>query len=224
MPLVERVAVSMAGRLPSHLELADLTQAGFVGLLDAVEKFDRSKGARFWTYAELRIRGAILDSLRELDWAPRSIRRRRRELDRAARRLQGALGRAPSDEELAGALGVTLQGLRVLRERIRCAESATGRAASIDDVAPYMADVTSPDPQQLTLSKEVAALLAEAVSELSERERLVISLYYHEELTMREVGQVLGVNESRVSQIHSKAVAALRLSLKERLRPLSRTA
>lgn len=224
MPLVERVAQSLASRLPCHLELEDLTQAGYVGLLDAVEKFDRTKGARFWTYAELRIRGAILDSLRELDWAPRSIRRRRRELDRAARRLEGELGRAPTEEELAVRLGVSLEGLYRIRERIRRAESATRRAASFDDVAPYLADASSRDPQELALGREIASLLAESVGALSPRERLVISLYYHEELTMKEVGQVLGVNESRVSQIHSKTLGTLRLALKQRLEPLSRTA
>lgn len=224
MPLVERVAAGMASRLPPHVELADLIQAGFVGLLDAAEKFDRDKGARFWTYAELRIRGAILDSLRGLDWAPRSIRRRRRELDEATRRLERSLGRAPRDEEIAQALELGLDRLHAIRERIRVADSASRRAESVDDVAGYVADTRSPDPQRTTLERELAALLAEAIELLPERERLVVTLYYHEELTMKEVGQVLGVNESRVSQIHSKAVTTLRLHLDERLKPLSRTA
>lgn len=199
--------------------MADLTQAGVLGLLDAADKFDRAKGVRFATYAELRIRGAILDSLRGLDWVPRSLRRQRRELQSASSVLEARLGREPSDEELASAVEVSPAELRAMRERVRRAEIASGGAESFDRVVALTIDPSSPDPQELLERREIEGLLARAIEKLPARERLVVALYYHEELTMKEVGRVLGVNESRVSQIHSKAVAKLRLRLRNELRP-----
>lgn len=212
MPLVRRVAAHVASRLPSCIELSDLTQAGFVGLLDAAGKFDESKGVRFWTYAELRIRGAILDSLRGLDSVPRSVRRKRRALDKATAKLEVELGREPRDDELASALQISVQELCKMGERVRFAEavqSADGFEVALTHVS---------DPLGLEQA-EIGALLARSVEDLTERERLVITLYYHEELTMREVGEVLSVNESRVSQIHSKAIQHLRRRFSARLRP-----
>ena len=219
LPLVARVAGAIGSRLPHCVEMADLTQAGVLGLLDAADKFDRAKGVRFATYAELRIRGAILDSLRGLDWVPRSLRRQRRELQSASSVLEARLGREPSDEELASAVEVSPAELRAMRERVRRAEIASGGAESFDRVVALTIDPSSPDPQELLERREIEGLLARAIEKLPARERLVVALYYHEELTMKEVGRVLGVNESRVSQIHSKAVAKLRLRLRNELRP-----
>lgn len=221
LPLVAKVASAIGARLPHSVELSDLTQAGVLGLLDAADKFDRHKGVRFRTYAELRIRGAILDSLRTLDWVPRSLRRLRRELHRAESRLEGRLGRAPNDEELASAMQISLSDLRAARERVRRSEIASGSPESFDRVVALTIDPRSPDPQELLERREIEQLLTQAIERLPARERLVLALYYHEELTMKEVGRVLGVNESRVSQIHSKAVETLRRRLRRELRPRS---
>lgn len=210
IPLVGRVARSLLGRLPAQVELGDLTQAGVLGLLDAAQKFDSCRGVRFTTYAELRIRGAILDSLRGLDWVPRSVRRERRELEAAQRLLESSLGRTPSETEIASQLGCTLTELRKRRERARAAELASEGGDFLDPVVPLLADPAAADPHEVLERLELESIVAAAVEELPERERLVVTLYYYEELTMKEVGQVLGVNESRVSQIHSKAIATLR--------------
>jgi RNA polymerase sigma factor for flagellar operon FliA len=201
--------------------MSDLTQAGVLGLLDAADKFDLTKGVRFQTYAELRVRGAILDSLRSLDWVPRSVRRLRRELQGAESRLQGRLGRKPTDEELAEVMKVSPADLRAARDRVRRSEIASGNSESFDGVVAFTIDPSSPDPQELLERREIEELLARAIERLPERERLVLALYYHEELTMKEVGRILGVNESRVSQIHGKAVETLRRRLRRELRPRS---
>ena len=220
LPLVRRVALHVAGRLPSQVDLSDLTQAGFLGLLDAAHKFDADKGVRFWTYAELRIKGSILDSLRALDWLPRSVRRRRRELDAASARLESCLGRTPSEDELAAELAVTTDRFRKTVDEVRRAEASAKLVEGLDYVDAFVRDPNAKDPHDLLERRELVALLARGIERLSERERQVITLYYHEELTMKEVGQVLGVNESRVSQIHSKAVQTLRTRLSRHLTPI----
>lgn len=220
LPLVRRVALHVASRLPSQVELSDLTQAGFLGLLDAAQKFDADKGVRFWTYAELRIKGSILDSLRALDWVPRSVRRRRREIDAASRRLESCLGCAPGDDELAKELGLTTERFRSMVDEVRRAEASAELVEGLDGVDVFVRDPKAKDPHDLLERRELVALVARGIEGLSERERLVITLYYHEELTMKEVGQVLGVNESRVSQIHSKAVRTLRAHLARALSPI----
>jgi RNA polymerase sigma factor FliA len=224
LPLVARVAGAIGSRLPHSVEISDLTQAGVLGLLDAAEKFDRAKGVRFRTYAELRIRGAILDSLRSLDWVPRSLRRQRRELHAAESRLESKLGRKPTDEELATSMGLSLPELGAARDRVRRAEVASFGTESFDRVVALTIDPAAPNPHELLERREIESLLARAIERLPARERLVLTLYYYEELTMKEVGAVLGVNESRVSQIHSKAVSKLRLRLRRDLRPRPRLA
>ncbi len=229
LPLVRRVALHVASRLPSQVELSDLIQAGFLGLLDAAQKFDADKGVRFWTYAELRIKGSILDSLRALDWLPRSVRRRRRELDAASARLESCLGRTPSEDELATELALTTDRFRKVVDEVRGAEASAELVEGLDGIDVFVRDPKAKDPHDLLERRELVTLLARGIEGLSERERLVIALYYHEELTMKEVGHVLGVNESRVSQIHSKAVQTLRTRLARHLRPrltptLARTA
>jgi RNA polymerase sigma factor for flagellar operon FliA len=220
MPLVRRVAANVASRLPASVELSDLTQEGFVGLIHAAQKFDEGKGVRFWTYAELRIRGAMLDSLRGLDSVPRSVRRKRRALDKATAELEGQLGRAARDEELAKAVELSVEELRIMREQVRSAENRQP-ADGFDVTLAQLSDPQALDPHEGLERTETEALLSRAIEALTERERLVITLYYHEELTMKEVGEVLGVNESRVSQIHSKAIRHLRRRFQSLSRPTS---
>ena len=219
LPLVSKVAAAVGSRLPHSVEMSDLTQAGVLGLLDAADRFDREKGVRFRTYAELRVRGAILDSLRSLDWVPRSLRRKRRELQQAESSLEAKLGRKPTEEELASKMGLSLEELGVMRERVRRAAGASFDTESFDRVVALTVDPSSPDPHEILERREIEILLARAIEQLPDRERLVLTLYYHEELTMKEVGAILGVNESRVSQIHGKAVAKLRVRLRRDLRP-----
>jgi RNA polymerase sigma factor for flagellar operon FliA len=213
------VAVSLGARLPRSIEMSDLTQAGFLGLLDAAEKFDENRGVRFRTYAELRIRGAILDSLRSLDWVPRSLRRLRRELQNMEDGLEARLGRVPSDEELAAAMNVSVPELRIARDRVRHSEIVSSGDESFERAIALTVDPQATSPQELLERREIELLLAREVEKLPPRERLVLTLYYQDELSMKEVGRVLGVNESRVSQIHSKAIVRLRLRLRNELRP-----
>lgn len=189
-------------------------------MLDAAGKFDESKGVRFWTYAELRIRGAILDSLRGIDPVPRSVRRKRRALDKATRELEAELGRRPQDEELARAVELPLDELRRMRERVRSAEISQP-ADGFEVALAQVSDPLALDPSEGLERTETEELLARAIEDLNDRERLVITLYYHEELTMKEVGEVLGVKESRVSQIHSKAIQNLRRRVAAHLQPRS---
>ena len=221
-PLVRRVALQVASRLPTQVELSDLTQAGFLGLLDAASRYDEAKGVRFSTYAELRIRGSILDGLRELDWVPRSVRRRRRELEAAVGRLEARLERAPNETELAIELGLSVSDLG----RIELVAEMVETTYELDSL---VRDPHAIDPHEVLAHRELFRILVDAIDSLNEKERLVMTLYYYEDLTMKGVGEVLGVNESRVSQIHKKAVRTLRRRLGrhvafESLAGLARTA
>ena len=221
-PLVRRVALQVASRLPTQVELSDLTQAGFLGLLDAASRYDEAKGVRFSTYAELRIRGSILDGLRELDWVPRSVRRRRRELEAAVGRLEARLERAPNETELAIELGLSVSDLG----RIEPVAEMVETTYELDSL---VRDPHAIDPHEVLAHRELFRILVDAIDSLNEKERLVMTLYYYEDLTMKGVGEVLGVNESRVSQIHKKAVRTLRRRLGrhvafESLAGLARTA
>ena len=199
-----------------QVELSDLTQAGVLGLLDAASKYDEAKGVRFSTYAELRIRGSILDGLRELDWVPRSVRRRRRELEAASERLEARLGRSPSETELAAELDLAVSDLSR-------SQPAAEMVESTDELDSLVRDPNAIDPHEVLAHRELFRILVES---LTEKERLVMTLYYYEDLTMKGVGEVLGVNESRVSQIHKKAVRTLRKRLGRHLlfASLARTA
>jgi RNA polymerase sigma factor for flagellar operon FliA len=218
LPQVKRLASRLASRLPPHVDLENLVQAGLVGLLDAMDKFDRERGVRFWTYAEIRIRGAMLDSLRHLDWIPRSVRRRRRQIEAAFSRLESVLGRCATDEELAQELGVDAVELGKILYEVRGAEIGIRSVEDLGDKIRLETDENSRDPHVQMERKEMRQLLAEIVEALPERERFVVTLYYHEELTMKEVGEALGVSESRVSQIHSKAVLRMKGQVDHRLR------
>jgi RNA polymerase sigma factor for flagellar operon FliA len=200
--------------------LEDMVHAGVVGLIDALQKFDGSKHVQFGSYAKFRIRGAILDSLREMDWSPRDLRRKARRLEEAHNTLRSSLGRNPSEPELAAELGIDLRGLQLLLGEISGLEIGSLRVESPrdgreEDLCEYLPDDSEETPLFLCLRSEMKHLLARAIAELPEKERQVLALYYYEELTMKEVGLILGVGESRVSQIHSMAVIRLRARLAE---------
>ncbi len=222
LPEVHYIARRIHDRLPSHVLLEDLVHAGVVGLLEAIRNFDASRGVQVKTYAKQRIHGAILDSLRGMDWGPRSVHRHGRELDEAHQRLRAKLGRDPSEDELAEQMGMDLEEFRSLLLDLRglnlgsihAIEDETGWNEKVFKYAPYSPD---DDPYYLCLQSEMRECLAKAIGELPERERQLLALYYNEELTMKEVGVVLGIGEGRVSQIHSATMAKLRARLQEML-------
>ena len=220
-PLVKYVASRLATGLPSNVEQADLVSYGIFGLIDALEKFDLQRAIKFETYAVPRIRGAIIDGMRANDWVPRSVRHKAREMDQAVSELEGSLGRTPTDGEVADRLGLSKQELRETINQIsfvsvmaldEMLHTGGGDRVSLADTLP---DRDALDAGGRLESQENRALLAQAINGLPEREKIVVTLYYFEGLTLSEIGGVLGVTESRVSQIHSKAVAALRTALAE---------
>ena len=220
LPQVRYIARRIHERLPRHVPFEDLVHAGVVGLIDALHKYDRGKHVQFGSYAKFRIRGAILDSLREMDWSPRDLRRKARQLEEANNTLRLSLGRNPSETELAAEVGIDLHGLQMLLGEIDGLEVGSLRVQSPrdgkeEDLCEYLPDDPEETPLLLCLRSEMKELLTRAIEELPEKERQVMALYYYEELTMKEVGAVMGVGESRVSQIHSMAVVRLRARLAE---------
>ncbi|MEW6754759.1 MAG: FliA/WhiG family RNA polymerase sigma factor [Candidatus Latescibacterota bacterium] len=223
LPLVKYIAGRLAVGLPRSVEMDDLINAGVVGLIEAHHHFDAAKGVKFETYASLRIRGAILDELRGMDWVPRSTRARAREIERVIARLEGDLGRSPTEVELAEGLGVTLGEYYVMIDDVSSATllSLDELTYGDDEDKPVaLVDTVRSQNQPSALAnlerEEMRDLLAESLGELSEQERLVVALYYYEELTLKEIGQVLELSESRVSQLHTKAVLSLRAKLRRR--------
>lgn len=215
LPLIKHIAHKVAIRLPSTVEMRDLINAGVLGLLDAIDKFEPERGVKFKTYAEVRIRGAILDSLRDLDWAPRSLRRKSKDLEKAYLELGQKLGRPATDEEVAEAMGANIEDFHALVDQLHGLTVGSFETPSDADERGesqinYYPDDGSNDPAARFESKELSEILSDAIDSLPERERMVLSLYYHEEFTMKEIGALLGVNESRVSQIHTKATLRLR--------------
>lgn len=222
LPQVRYIAKRIHDRLPAHVPLEDLIQAGIVGLMDALQKYDPSKNVQLHAYARFRIRGAILDSLRELDWGPRDLRRQARRIEQVHRQLRLELGRNASDEEVARELGLSLEEYQHLLGDLRGLDLTSLQDDQGDEngeaqIASIAADTLESDPFRLCEKKELKALLAELITELPEREQQILSLYYFEELTMKEVGAVLGVGESRISQIHSSILVRLRARLQDRL-------
>lgn len=218
MPQVRYIARHIHDRLPPHVSLDDLIHAGVIGLIDALNKFDSNKNVQFKTYAKFRIRGAILDSLRELDWSPRDLRRKARLLEQTISRLGSELGRSATEQEIAAELSMPLDDFQSLLRELDGLDLGSLQVESTfdgqeQDLCEYLPGDPEETPYFLCLKAEVRQLLARAISELSEKEQQVLSLYYHEELTMKEVGAVLGIGESRVSQIHSLAVVRLRAQL-----------
>ncbi len=223
LPQVRYIARRIHDRMPSQVPLEDLVHAGVLGLIDAVGKFNPGKNVQLKSYAKFRIRGAILDSLREMDWSPRSLRRQARRIEEAHRDLKLFLGRAASEPELAAELGMRLEDFQHLVGELRGldlgslqAEFAEGQYE--DNVVGNRPGSAEKDPFFLCLDEEMKSLVAFALEGLGEKERQVLTRYYLDELTMREVGEALGVGESRVSQIHSVALVRLRARLKEILR------
>ncbi|MBA4501045.1 RNA polymerase sigma factor FliA [Marinobacterium marinum] len=216
-PLVRRIAHHLMARLPSHVVLDDLMQAGMMGLLEAARRYDAGKGASFETYAGIRIRGAIIDEVRRGDWTPRSVHRNGRRISEAIALVENRTGREASDSEVAAELGVGLAEYQSLLQ-----DSVDSRLFSYDQLTDATEDApveqftsAEPDPRQRLESGAFRQALADAIGGLPERERLVLSLYYDEELNLKEIGRVLGVSESRVSQIHSQAALRLRGRLRE---------
>ena len=221
LPQVRYIAWRIHERLPRHVLLEDLVHAGVIGLMDALYKYDSGKHVRFGSYAKFRIRGAILDSLREMDWSPRDLRRKSRRLNDAHSRLRLALGRDPTEPELAIELNVPLSELQTLLAAIDGLEviSLQGQSrhdGEDEDLSAYLKSDSEESPLILCLRSEMKQVLGRAIHELPAKERQVMELYYYRELTMKEVGSQLGIGESRVSQIHSVAVVRLRALVMER--------
>ncbi|HEX6357018.1 MAG TPA: FliA/WhiG family RNA polymerase sigma factor [Actinophytocola sp.] len=220
-PLVKYVAGRVGTGLPAHVEVADLIQSGIFGLVDAIEKFEPERGLKFETYAMQRIRGAILDDLRAQDWVPRSVRGRAREVERALERLGAQLRRTPTDAELAEELGLSVQELRDLYAQLQLTSvvaldelASAGRGPT--PLADILEDQEALDPVALLVDQDNRRQLAQAIAHLAERDRVVVTLYYFENLTLAEIGRVLGVTESRVCQLHTRAVLRLRAKLLEK--------
>lgn len=220
-PLVKYVAGRMASGLPAHVEEADLISYGLLGLIAAIERYEPEREIKFETFAITRIKGSIIDELRSLDWVPRSVRARAREIERVNAKLENQLQRPPTDQEMADALGISVEEFQesllqisnssiVALDELWTVSDSSGDQVSLLDT---LQDPSAVDPAQEMDTTEMKDRLAEAISRLPEREKLVIALYYYENLTLREIGEVLGVTESRVSQLHTTAV----LRLKSRL-------
>jgi RNA polymerase sigma factor for flagellar operon FliA len=210
-PLVKFVAGRVGAGLPSSVDSGDLISSGVFGLIDAIERFDPNFGVKFETFAVPRIRGAIYDGLRQLDWVPRSVRSRARSVEKAFSELEHKLGRGPTDEELSDHLRITPEDLTkwlsaIARTTIGPLDRAI--AAGAEPSAPD--DAVSGSPSAVVEVRELSLIMREEIKKLPEREKLVLSLYYDEGLTLSEIGEVLGVTESRVSQIHTKSVLHLR--------------
>jgi RNA polymerase sigma factor for flagellar operon FliA len=219
-PLVKFIAGRMASSLPSHVDEADLVSYGLLGLIGAIERFDLEREIKFETFAVARVKGAIIDELRSLDWVPRSVRSRARDIEKAHAALEGELGRPPTDEEMATKLEMDVEQFNAA-----LLEIANSSILALDDLWTFadpdggggqisvldtIRDPAAADPEAEAQTGLLKDQLADAIESLPERERLVIALYYYENLTLREIGEVLGVTESRVSQLHTKAVLALR--------------
>ena len=217
LPTVRYLARRIHERLPQHVELDDLVSAGVVGLIDAFSKFDCKKKVQFKSYAQFRIRGAILDSLRTLDWSPRDLRRKGRAVEEAIRTVTQRLGRSPLEQEIAREMELTLTEYQTLLGDLKGLEIGSLHMErsedSSDEELAYVPGAPEDDPLFRCLKGEMKQRLADAIDELPEKERMVLTLYYYEELTMKEIGLTLGVVESRVSQIHSSAVLRLRAAL-----------
>ncbi|MES2771837.1 MAG: RNA polymerase sigma factor FliA [Pseudomonadota bacterium] len=215
-PLVKRLAYHLMSRLPSSVQVDDLVQNGMIGLLDAIARFESGVGAQFEAYAVQRVRGAMLDGLRENDWLPRNLRRDFRRIERAIAQLEQTNGRAPSEQELAVALGVSLAEYQKMLQDARGHQLLYfDDMASSDgeDFLEYHQVSETNDPVQLLAEQATQKLLAQGIEALPEREKLMMALYYEQDLNLREIGEVMGVSESRVCQLHGQAIARLRVRL-----------
>jgi len=223
-PLVKTIAGRLGLRLPQHINREDLLSAGIMGLLDAIEKFNSDKGVGFKSYAEFRIRGAMLDELRSMDWVPRSVRRNAKRLEEAYSNIEKEKMRPARDEEVAAELGIDLEAFYRMLDEARGVSIISEE--EIFNILPVPQNQTNKlrqeiysglgiDPLDFLNLAEVKTIIAQAIEKLPKNERMVVALYYYEELTMKEIGEIMGYTESRVSQLHTKAVLRLRNSLKE---------
>lgn len=217
-PIVRAMAHRLAFRLPAHLDADDLVSVGVIGLMDALERYDPSREAKFKTYAEFRIRGAMLDEIRSMDWVPRSVHERIGLLQKTHVALQKKYGRPPTDEEVAKALNLSLAELDEFLTRSQGAvllsiQDLGAQESDGHGILRMLVDRQHPDPLSTVISENVREILGKAIEQLPEKERLVLTLYYYEELTMKEIGGLLKVTESRVCQIHAKAVVRLKAKL-----------
>ena len=220
-PLVKYVAGRVGVGLPPNIEQADLVSYGIFGLIDAIQKFDLDRAIKFETYAISRIKGAIIDELRSIDWIPRSVRSKAREVEKAYASLEAKLHRTPSESEVAAELGIAIEDLHAIFSQVSFVNvvaldellSAGGEKGDKLSLVDTLEDTKAEDPVQAFESEETKYLLAKAINTLPEREKIVVTLYYYEGLTLAEIGQVLGVSESRVCQIHTKSVIHLRAKL-----------
>jgi RNA polymerase sigma factor for flagellar operon FliA len=228
-PLVKYVAGRLGTGLPAHVEEGDLVSYGLLGLMNAIERYDPSRDIKFETYAITRIKGSIIDELRSLDWVPRSVRSRAREIERGIAELENKLLRPPTDEEIAAHLGISEQEFQdsltqISRSSVAALDelwtisSSDGDTISLIDT---LQDPNADDPSAEMTRTELREALATSIGKLPEREKTVITLYYYEELTLREIGEVLGVTESRVSQLHTKAILRLKARLQGSLERVS---
>lgn len=219
-PLIKYIAQKIASRLPSNIELDDLISCGVIGLMDAIEKFDPSRDNKFKTYAEFRIRGAILDELRAQDWVPRSVREKAKLIEKTYTKLEADLGRPATDEEMCQELKITQDEFHDLLNKARSVsllnidDSASFNRGDKKLLAGLMEDNRSSNPFSAVSYKNVRDKIKEGITSLPEKQRLVLSLYYYEDLNLKEIGQVLDVTESRVSQLHTQAILKLRGKLK----------
>jgi RNA polymerase sigma factor for flagellar operon FliA len=219
-PLVKYVAGRLGSGLPAHVDEGDLVSYGLLGLIGAIERYEPDRDVKFETYAIARIKGAIIDELRAMDWVPRSVRSRAREIERAIAQLEAKSGRAPTDDEIAKKVGITVDELNdaltdISRSSIAALDELWTVSGQGDQIAliDTIEDSDAPDPQGTLSQTELKEAMADAIARLPEREKLVVTLYYYEELTLREIGEVLGVTESRVSQLHTKAILRLKARL-----------
>lgn len=220
-PLVKYVAGRLSSNLPQTVDTADLISYGLFGLIDAIDKFDPRRGIKFETYAIARIKGGIIDELRAMDWVPRSVRARAREIENAYISLENKLRRLPDDHEVASEIGITLKEYHDSLTKLSYTTvvsfeelwSAGGERDDRSSLLSTIKDETAEDPVKAFEGIEIKQIVADAIERLPERERTVIALYYYEGLTLKEIGEVLGVTESRVSQLHTKAVLRLRARL-----------
>ena len=215
-PLVKKIAERMAMRLPPHISKDELIGPGILGLFDAIEKFDSTKGIQFKTYANLRIKGAILDELRKMDWISRSVRRNINRLEDSIRGLELKLDRAPKDDEIAEDMGLDMDSYYKMISRSCGVNLLSLDELMLDGSTPKISKQVSdvPSPFDDLKIKEIKSVIAKSLSTLSKKEQLVMSLYYYEELTLKEIAKVLNLTESRISQIHSKAILRLRVKMK----------
>ncbi|MGQ9687605.1 MAG: FliA/WhiG family RNA polymerase sigma factor [Desulfobaccales bacterium] len=228
-PLIKYIASRLALRLPSHISLDDLISSGIIGLIDAIRKFDPTKNISFKTYAEFRIKGAILDELRSLDWIPRSVRKKSHVLEKTYSELEKNLGRPAEPEEVCEALGLELEEFYQLLDETKSVSlvdlegvwKAIRKGVDLqdNDLPEILLDEKVRDPFLALHFSELQDILVKAIDALPDKEKLLISLYYYEELTMKEIGQIMGYTESRISQLHTQAMMRLRGRLREYFQP-----